>query len=40
MDDKIEVFGELTEGSKILKMASEEIVEGTKVPTKTKVAKK
>lgn len=40
MDDKIEVFGELTEGSKILKMASEEIVEGTKVPTSTKVAKK
>lgn len=32
MDDKVEVFGELTQGDKILKMASEEIVEGTAVP--------
>lgn len=32
MDDKVEVFGELNQGDKILKMASEEIVEGTAVP--------
>lgn len=32
MDDKVEVFGELNPGDKILKMASEEIVEGTAVP--------
>lgn len=32
MDDKVEVFGELSQGDKILKMASEEIVEGTAVP--------
>lgn len=32
MDDKMEVFGELNQGDKILKMASEEIVEGTAVP--------
>lgn len=31
MDDKVEVFGDLSEGDKILKMASEEIVEGTAV---------
>lgn len=31
MDDKVEVFGELNQGDKILKMASEEIVEGTAV---------
>jgi len=32
MDYKVEVFGELNQGDKILKMASEEIVEGTAVP--------
>jgi RND family efflux transporter MFP subunit len=32
MDDKVEVFGELNQRDKILKMASEEIVEGTAVP--------
>jgi len=32
MNDKVEVFGELNQGDKILKMASEEIVEGTAVP--------
>jgi len=34
LDDKIEIFGELHEGSTILKMATEEIVEGTTVPSK------
>lgn len=36
MDDKVEVFGELSQGDKILKMASEEIVEGTTVPHSAK----
>lgn len=36
MDDKVEVFGDLSEGDKILKMASEEIAEGTMVPNSTK----
>ncbi|MBD1422304.1 efflux RND transporter periplasmic adaptor subunit [Sphingobacterium chuzhouense] len=34
MPDKLEVFGELNDGDKILKMGSEEIQEGTEVPNK------
>lgn len=36
MDDKVEIFGALSQGEKILKMASEEIVEGTAIPNSTK----
>ncbi|MGV0831369.1 efflux RND transporter periplasmic adaptor subunit [Empedobacter brevis] len=36
MEDKVEVFGELTEGDRILKMASEEMEEGTAIPNSTK----
>ncbi|GEM52662.1 efflux RND transporter periplasmic adaptor subunit [Empedobacter brevis] len=36
MEDKVEVFGELTEGDRILKMASEEMEEGTVIPNSTK----
>lgn len=36
MDDKVEIFGALIEGDKIIKMASEEIVEGTAIPNSTK----
>lgn len=39
MDDKVEIFGELTQGDKILKMASEEITEGTDVPPKNQTKK-
>ncbi|MBA5791157.1 efflux RND transporter periplasmic adaptor subunit [Flavobacterium sp. xlx-214] len=39
MDDKVEVFGELNQGDHILKMASEEIVEGTTVPNNKSVKK-
>ena len=38
-EDKIEVFGELGEGDNILKMASEEIMEGTAVPPKNQTKK-
>lgn len=34
MPDQVEVFGELNQGDKILKMGSEEIQEGTEVPNK------
>jgi len=36
MEDKVEIFGELTEGDRILKMASEEVEEGTAIPNSTK----
>lgn len=39
-EDKIEVFGDLNEGDQILKMASEEIQEGTAVPNKMANLKK
>ena len=38
-EDKVEIFGELSEGDKILKMASEEITEGTDVPPKNQTKK-
>lgn len=38
-EDKVEIFGELSEGDKILKMASEEIMEGTDVPPKNQTKK-
>lgn len=39
MDDKVEIFGALAQGDKILKMASEEIIEGTDVPSKNQTKK-
>lgn len=39
-EDKVEVFGDLNEGDQILKMASEEIQEGTTVPNKMANLKK
>lgn len=39
MGDKVEIFGELSQGDKILKMASEEIIEGTDVPSKNQTKK-
>lgn len=39
MPDKIEVFGELNNGDKILKMGSEEIQEGTETPHKSNNSK-
>lgn len=40
MGDKVEVFGDLAEGEHILKMASEEIMEGKVVPSKDPQVKK
>jgi membrane fusion protein (multidrug efflux system) len=34
MPEQVEVFGDLNEGDKILKMGSEEVQEGTEVPNK------
>lgn len=34
MPEQVEVFGELNQGDKILKMGSEEVQEGTEVPNK------
>ncbi len=39
MPDKVEVFGELNEGDVILKMGTEEILEGTEIPAKTEMKK-
>lgn len=40
MPEQIEVFGDLNEGDKILKMASEEMQEGTKIPHQSHNSKK
>lgn len=39
MPDKVEVFGELSEGDVILKMATEEMQEGTAIPAKGEMKK-